>query len=193
MTYKEFDKLFESRVEKLKETGKTKGVKYTKGSEDRLVSFKDCVSGITPLQVWEIFFRKHWSSIEYFLKTGQNIGEDICDTHIHDCIMYLFLLEGLIKDTKTMEITGFSTVNNPLTIQDMTKRKLMKLSHILADVDGKTVLTHFIHLKYEMINILEIISIKFNEETIGIITTNNVQHLISDKEDIKQIKEFFNV
>ena len=100
MTYKEFNELFEARVELLRETGKTKGVKYTVGSDDRLANFRGCVSGITSLQVWEVLFRKHWCAIEYFLKTGLNMGEDICDTHIHDCIMYLFLLEGLIKEQR---------------------------------------------------------------------------------------------
>lgn len=100
MTYKQFDDLFEARVEKLRETGKTKGLKYTLGTGNRLANFNSCVSGITPIQIWEVFFRKHWTSIEYFLQTGKNLGEDICDTHIHDCIMYLFLLEGLIKEKK---------------------------------------------------------------------------------------------
>jgi len=100
MTYQQFELLFEERVELLRETGRTKGVKYTIGSNDRLANFRNCVSGVTPIQVWEIFFRKHWNAIEYFLKTGINIGEDICDTHIHDCIMYLFLLEGLILEQR---------------------------------------------------------------------------------------------
>src|SRR4030043_406357 len=105
MTYEEFDQLFEARVQELRETGKTKGLKYTLGAGDRLANFKACCTqGLTPLMVWEVFFRKHWSSIEYFLKTGQNIGEDICDTHIHDCIMYLHLLEGLVKENRLKEL-----------------------------------------------------------------------------------------
>jgi hypothetical protein len=98
MTHKEFDALFDARIAALRETGATKGKKYTLGANDRLINFKTNASGLRPEQVWEVFFRKHWSAIEYFLKTGENIGEDICDTHIHDSIMYLILLEGLIKD-----------------------------------------------------------------------------------------------
>jgi hypothetical protein len=100
MTYKEFEELFDKRVAALKETSQTKGRKYTAGSEDRLKNFKGCMPRLDPLHVWEVFFRKHWTSIEYFLNTGENIGEDICDTHINDCIMYLFLLEGLIREER---------------------------------------------------------------------------------------------
>ena len=100
MTQQEFQKLFDERVAKLIETGKTKGVKYTVSAEDRLVNFKALLPRMTPFQVWEVFFSKHWSAIQYFLTTGKNTGEDICDTHIHDCIMYLFLLEGLVKETQ---------------------------------------------------------------------------------------------
>ena len=110
MTQNEFKKMFAERVEKLQETGRTKGVKYTIGRDDRLINFKESVSGITPLQCWEVFFRKHWSAIEYFLKTGENIGEDICDTHIHDCIMYLFLLEGLIKELRPKPFDGVTRI-----------------------------------------------------------------------------------
>lgn len=100
MTKLEFSKLFDARIQMLIGTGKTKGVKYTEGSDDRLANFKVLEPRIPRLIVWEVFFRKHLSSIFYYLKTGQNIGEDICDTHIHDCIMYLLLLEGLIKEIR---------------------------------------------------------------------------------------------
>lgn len=87
-------------MDALRETVQTKGLKYTEGSGDRLANFKKEAAeiGLTPLQVWSVYFGKHLSAIKHYLKTGQNIGEDICDTHIHDCIMYLFLLEGLVKD-----------------------------------------------------------------------------------------------
>ena len=99
MTQTDFQKLFNERIEKLLETDRTKGVKYTVSAEDRFANFKSLEPRVSSLQVWEVFFSKHWSAIQYFLLTGKNIGEDICDTHIHDCIMYLLLLEGLIKDS----------------------------------------------------------------------------------------------
>jgi hypothetical protein len=98
MTQADFQKLFDDRVAKLIETGKTKGVKYTVSAEDRLANFKSLLPRMTPLQVWEVFFSKHWSAIQYYLSTGKNIGEDVRDTHVHDAIMYLFLLDALIKE-----------------------------------------------------------------------------------------------
>lgn len=98
MTLEEFDNMVRQRVDALKETSQIKGMKYTEGSEDRLTNFKMLEPRVSRLVVWEVYFKKHLSAIDYFLKTGENIGEDICDAHIHDCIMYLLLLEGLIKD-----------------------------------------------------------------------------------------------
>lgn len=100
MTHEQFNELFESRVEALRETGRTKGKKYTVGANDRLKNFKDLMPRVSPLQVWDVFFSKHLAAIRYYLATRENIGEDICDTHIHDAIMYLFLLEGLIKESR---------------------------------------------------------------------------------------------
>lgn len=114
MTFAEFDQLFESRIKALTETRNTKGRKYTEGDEDRLKNFKDLEPRVDRLVVWEILFHKHWSAIQYFLKTKQNIGEDICDTHIHDCIMYLHLLEGLIKEK---QLENFSKLHSRIETQ----------------------------------------------------------------------------
>jgi len=105
MTYEDFSKLFDERVSKLIETGAIKGKKYTEGSGDRLFNFKKeaLEANLTPLQIWSVYFGKHLSAIRYYLRSGENIGEDICDTHIHDCIMYLFLLEGLIREQNPKE------------------------------------------------------------------------------------------
>jgi hypothetical protein len=105
MTHEEFDQLFEKRVELLRETGRVKGLKYTQGSGDRLANFtKDAETlGLTSLQIWRVYFHKHFTAIQYFLNSGKNIGEDIINTHVHDCIMYLFLLEGLIKEQRKEE------------------------------------------------------------------------------------------
>lgn len=100
MTYEEFDQIFDARIAALRETGQTKGLKYTEATGDRLANFKREAAdlGLTPIQVWAVYFGKHLSAVKHFIKTGKNIGEDICDTHIHDCVMYLLLLEGLIKE-----------------------------------------------------------------------------------------------
>ena len=105
LTYRDFDKLFEARVEKLRETGRTKGRKYTLGTGDRLASFKEEADqiGLTPYQVWHVFFNKHLRVIQLFLFTGHNPGEELAENHLHDCIMYLFLLEALIAEVGTID------------------------------------------------------------------------------------------
>jgi len=100
LTYKNFDALFEARVEKLRETGLTKGRKYTLSTGDRLANFKQEAEelGLTPFQVWHVFFNKHVRAVADFCRRGQSIGEELVENNIHDCLMYLFLLEGLIDE-----------------------------------------------------------------------------------------------
>lgn len=100
LTYRDFDELFEARVEKLRETGLTKGRKYTLSTGDRLANFKQEAEelGLTPFQVWHVFFNKHVRAVADFCRRGQSIGEELVENHIHDCLMYLFLLEGLIAE-----------------------------------------------------------------------------------------------
>jgi len=77
----------------------------------------------------------------------------------------------------------------------------MKITHIMAeegiyDYAGKevrkcNVLTRFLHLTHEIINVLEIVSITFNETNVGIFTTNGIHHLVSNPSDIEELKKFF--
>jgi hypothetical protein len=66
----------------------------------------------------------------------------------------------------------------------------MKLSHISAEVDKQLVLTHFLHLKDRIININMIFSIQF-EPTMRILTMDGFQYIVTDKEDIQDLKQFF--
>ena len=54
-------------------------------------------TGLTPLQVWSVYFHKHIDSIMTFVKKGELKSESI-DSRIHDSINYLLLLNGLIKE-----------------------------------------------------------------------------------------------
>ena len=103
LEHKNFDELFEKRVEVLRGIGRTKGRKYTKHSEDRLSNFKEEAMqlDLTPLQVWHVLFNKHMRAIEDFLRTEENFGEELVENHLTDALMYLFLLEGLIADKRT--------------------------------------------------------------------------------------------
>jgi hypothetical protein len=73
----------------------------------------------------------------------------------------------------------------------------MKLSHIASNINGTPTLMHFLHFKHVLINIREIVSVRFNDSTdyksVGINTTDGIHHLISDEQDIQGLKEFFQV
>lgn len=81
----------------------------------------------------------------------------------------------------------------------------MKISHIVSKVENHDnlgrkvneteVLTHFLHFKNCTINILSISSITWNSSTdyksVNIWTVDGVQHLISDANDIEELRKFF--
>ena len=91
--------------EMLKECFKTldfKGHDYTGAAEeDALANFKLVAhtTGLTPLQVWSVYFHKHVDAIMTFIKKGELKSETI-DSRILDAINYLLLLNGLIKETE---------------------------------------------------------------------------------------------
>ena len=78
---------------------KTKGLDYTRHEADRLSNFKRSAEsiGLTPLQVWAIFFNKHIDAIMAYIKTGKTESEGV-EGRIDDAHNYLYLLEALIKE-----------------------------------------------------------------------------------------------
>jgi hypothetical protein len=76
-----------------------KGHDYTNGEQDALYNFKLVATrtGLTPLQVWSVYFTKHIDAIYTYLKKGELKSEPI-DSRIQDAINYLLLLNGLIKE-----------------------------------------------------------------------------------------------
>jgi hypothetical protein len=77
-----------------------KGHDYA-GDEDALANFKEQAREIdvSVFQVWFTYFHKHWSAVKTFVKEGDVQSEPI-EGRIHDCILYLFLLLGLIEDAE---------------------------------------------------------------------------------------------
>lgn len=99
MNGSEFDALVDEARRRQDAILKTKGSDYTRHEEDRLSNFKRSAAaiGLTPLQVWAIFFNKHHDAIMAFIKTGKTESEGI-EGRIDDCINYLYLLEAIIKE-----------------------------------------------------------------------------------------------
>jgi hypothetical protein len=96
----EFESLMEQHYHDIFHINQAKGHDYA-GDQDALSNFKTAARmlGLTPEQVWGVYFHKHHSAVMTFLKEGQVESEPI-EGRIHDCILYLFLLLGLIEDAK---------------------------------------------------------------------------------------------
>jgi len=78
----------------------TKGREYAT-DDDALANFKNRAAqmGITPLQVWGIFYGKHSDAIYAFIRNGKVLSEPI-EGRIDDAILYLILLKGLVAESQ---------------------------------------------------------------------------------------------
>lgn len=69
----------------------------------------------------------------------------------------------------------------------------MKITHIPKQINETECLTHFLHTGDSCINVLEIVYIKFDQNTVSIRTTDGFCHLISDLQIVEEIKKYFQV
>lgn len=78
-----------------------KGQDYTNGDVDVLRNFKKTAVnvGLTPLQVWSVYFMKHIDAIQTYIQKGELKSEPI-ESRIQDAINYLLLFNALIEDVK---------------------------------------------------------------------------------------------
>lgn len=95
----DIDELFRGCVDIL---GK-KGQDYTVGQNDtdRLYNFREGAlkAGVTPRQVWFVYFWKHLTAIERYVKEGRVDSEGI-KGRIQDGINYLALLYKIVCETE---------------------------------------------------------------------------------------------
>ena len=79
----------------------TKGNDYTVGQadKDRLYNFRSAAkdAGVSIVQVWYVYFFKHLTSLQRFVKEGRVESEPI-EGRINDLINYLALLRLIIMD-----------------------------------------------------------------------------------------------
>lgn len=82
----------------------TKGLDYA-GEADRLANFKRIAAklGISPLQVWGVYFLKHVDAIETFIRTGVLKGEPF-KSKIQDVFVYAPLGLGLVDEHELEDI-----------------------------------------------------------------------------------------
>lgn len=78
---------------------KTKGVDYTKSSDDCLANFKEgSVFGLTSLQTAGMFAKKHIDSIYNYIKTNGRSESEPIEGRIQDAINYLLFIQALIEE-----------------------------------------------------------------------------------------------
>lgn len=104
MTPKELHTLVEEDVKALLHLLKTKGEAYS-GTQDCLANFKRNAErvGVTPFQIWLVYFNKHIDAITNAIKTNPQYpieATESMDGRIADAINYLFLLKGLLVDQR---------------------------------------------------------------------------------------------
>jgi hypothetical protein len=118
MTRDEFQELMRSQFDRLIEINTTKGHDYA-GDEDALDNFKrddERIAKIAKnnphLLKWYVYFEKHHGAVMTFLEEGDVKSEPI-EGRIDDCLLYLFLLRGLIEDHRRDQLPEDPTLELP--------------------------------------------------------------------------------
>lgn len=98
MNFEDMQNIQEELFEKIQKIRETKGREYAH-DEETLADFYEVAAeaGITPMQCWLVYERKHSRAIGTYVKEGTTRSESI-DDRILDVVVYHILLLGLIKD-----------------------------------------------------------------------------------------------
>lgn len=98
MNRAEFQKLMQSQFDDLLEINNRKGHDYA-GDSDALANFKRHADnlGLQPEQIWAVYASKHWDAVITYCRHGSVESEPI-EGRIDDCMLYLFLLRGLVEE-----------------------------------------------------------------------------------------------
>ncbi len=91
-----------------------KGEEYTRGAPDVLANFKRVAegTGLTPLQVWYVYFAKHIDAIANYIRTGKEASNEPIFGRIDDSQVYLDLLRGLVTEHQEARLTGMLQIEN---------------------------------------------------------------------------------
>lgn len=103
MTSEEFSALVDRMRREQDEILSTKGRDYTAGTdhaEDRLGNFKSLAKrlGLTPMQVWAVYFAKHADAVLAYAKGGTE-SEPI-EARLNDVANYALLARGLVEEAR---------------------------------------------------------------------------------------------
>ena len=116
-------------LEYAEDVAKDKRVEYTGASEDILTNFKRIADrlGISPLQVWAVYFNKHVDSVNTFTKGTDKISEPM-ESRFADMLNYLFLGMALIIEQE--ESQGRRVAGHPAPRQKSRLRIVRAHVHL---------------------------------------------------------------
>lgn len=98
MKFERMQEIEEDLFEKIRDIRRTKGREYAT-DEDTLADFKEVAEevGITPLQCWATYVKKHLRAVDSFVRE-ESVKSESIEGRILDVIVYHLLLLGLIED-----------------------------------------------------------------------------------------------
>ena len=109
MKAKEYKKLRDEFILDTFVLSDVKRVEYTEGNhnDNVLWNFENIADkvNLTPLQVLSVYYQKHNSSINNYLKDGKEYSEPI-EGRIQDMINYLLLMVAMLRKYKNRGIDG---------------------------------------------------------------------------------------
>lgn len=109
MKAKEYKKLRDEFILDTFVLSDVKRVEYTEGNhnDNVLWNFENIADkvNLTPLQVLSVYYQKHNSSINNYLKDGKEYSEPI-EGRIQDMINYLLLMVAMLRKYKKRGIDG---------------------------------------------------------------------------------------
>ena len=109
MKAKEYKKLRDEFILDTFVLSDVKRVEYTEGNHnDNVLWYFENIAdkvNLTPLQVLSVYYQKHNSSINNYLKDGKEYSEPI-EGRIQDMINYLLLMVAMLRKYKKRGIDG---------------------------------------------------------------------------------------
>ena len=109
MDHEEYYQIRKELLEFAEEVAAPKREEYTGQSQDILYNFKRIANrlGMSPLQVWAVYFNKHVDSVNTFIKGTDSVSESM-GSRFADMLNYLFLGISLIIEEEESKLPSQS-------------------------------------------------------------------------------------
>lgn len=115
LTYEELGRIQEAAFSRIRKLRETKGREYAHDA-DTLADFYEVAAemGVTPLQCWGVYVKKHLRAIDTFVREGEVKSESIVG-RVDDVLTYHVLLLGLLLDGDHVPSSAVLPVPTPPT------------------------------------------------------------------------------